>query len=529
MATQHSLVLGIVSGAYERLREEDSFQAGLYVALAAAVGILVAVILYFTCYTGILKRENERLGKVLGSLKREKETLGKEKEALQKNYEILKSKNERLGKEDSSKVGFCVVVVVGILVAVILWCAYYIACFKRDIKRLTREKEDLQKNYDSLKGKNERLGKEKEDLQKQNVLGIVSGENERLGKGDSFEAGLYFAFAAAVGILLLVILYFACYTGILKRENERLGKEKKALQKNYEILKSKNERLGKGDSFEAGLFVILCFAFCIGASSEEGFCVAVVGILVAVILWCAFRIARVKREIKKLTREKEDLQKNYDILKRENESLEEEKEDLQKKYETLKQEKEKVEADMCVYAVDRDWKKLIEVCVKVTLDPDTASPCLTVSEDGSRVRFTGEGSAEWPSVLGREGFTSGGHYWEVEVGEKGYWVLGVSTHPHEKSIPEKPGEGYWLVRLVKGKTCKAVSQSVDQTLNLEKMCKMWGVYLDHGGGRLSFYNAETRFHIHTLEGSFPGQVYPIFSPGSHDKGPLIINTKVKNV
>ncbi|XP_058868287.1 E3 ubiquitin-protein ligase TRIM39-like isoform X10 [Acipenser ruthenus] len=460
MATQHSLVLGIVSGAYERLREEDSFQAGLYVALAAAVGILVAVILYFTCYTGILKRENERLGKVLGSLKREKETLGKEKEALQKNYEILKSKNERLGKEDSSKVGFCVVVVVGILVAVILWCAYYIACFKRDIKRLTREKEDLQKNYDSLKGKNERLGKEKEDLQKQNVLGIVSGENERLGKGDSFEAGLYFAFAAAVGILLLVILYFACYTGILKRENERLGKEKKALQKNYEILKSKNERLGK------------------------------------------------------------------------------EKEDLQKKYETLKQEKEKVEADfkellrntnMCVYAVDRDWKKLIEVCVKVTLDPDTASPCLTVSEDGSRVRFTGEGSAEWPSVLGREGFTSGGHYWEVEVGEKGYWVLGVSTHPHEKSIPEKPGEGYWLVRLVKGKTCKAVSQSVDQTLNLEKMCKMWGVYLDHGGGRLSFYNAETRFHIHTLEGSFPGQVYPIFSPGSHDKGPLIINTKVKNV
>ncbi|XP_058868239.1 uncharacterized protein LOC117967171 isoform X2 [Acipenser ruthenus] len=538
MATQHSLVLGIVSGAYERLRKEDSFEAGLYVALAAAVGILVAVILYFTCYTGILKRENERLGKVLGSLKREKETLGKEKEALQKNYEILKRKNERLGKEDSSKVGFCVVVVVGILVAVILWCAYYIACFKRDIKRLTREKEDLQKNYDSLKGKNERLGKEKEDLQKQNVLGIVSGENERLGKEDSFEAGLYFAFAAAVGILLLVILYFACYTGILKRENERLGKEKKALQKNYEILKSKNERLGKGASSEEGfcvavvgilVAVILWCAFRIGASSEEGFCVAVVGILVAAILWCAFRIARVKREIKRLIREKEDLQKNYDILKRENESLGKE---------TLKQEKEKVEADFkelrrntntCVYVVDREWKPITEACVNVTLDPDTASPCLAVSEDGSRVRFTGERSAEWPSVLGREGFTSGGHYWEVEVGEKGYWVLGVSTHPHEKSIPQKPGEGYWLMRLVKGKTCKAVSQSVDQTLNLEKMCKMWGVYLDHGGGRLSFYNAETRFHIHTLEGSFPGQVYPIFSPGSHDKGPLIINTKVKNV
>ncbi|MGH0175544.1 UNVERIFIED_CONTAM: hypothetical protein FKN15_076218 [Acipenser sinensis] len=175
------------------------------------------------------------------------------------------------------------------------------------------------------------------------------------------------------------------------------------------------------------------------------------------------------------------------------------------------------------------WETMTEAHVNVTLDPDTASPSLTVSEDGSRVRSTGERSAEWPSVLGREGFTSGRHYWEVEVGEKGYWVLGVSTHPHEKSIPEKPGEGYWLVRLVKGKTCTAVSQRIrsgdksqDQTLNLEKICKVWGVYLDHEGGRLLFCNAETRFHINTLDDSFPGQVYPIFSPGSHDKGPLII-------
>ncbi|XP_058868309.1 erythroid membrane-associated protein-like [Acipenser ruthenus] len=175
----------------------------------------------------------------------------------------------------------------------------------------------------------------------------------------------------------------------------------------------------------------------------------------------------------------------------------------------------------CGYALGREWKKMTEARVNVTLDPDTASPSLRVSED-SQVRFTGERSAEWPSVLGREGFTSGKHYWEVEVGEKGYWVLGVSTHTHEKSIPEKPGEGYWLVRLVRGKTCTAVSQSGDQILKLEKICKVWGVYLDHEGGRLSFCNAETRFHIHTLEGPFTGQVYPIFSPGSHDKGPLII-------
>ncbi|XP_058868300.1 erythroid membrane-associated protein-like isoform X1 [Acipenser ruthenus] len=394
--------------------------------------------------------------------------------------------------------------------------------------RRQSENDDLQKNYEILKSKNERLGK---------VLDSLKRENERLEKEVYFAAGFC---VAVVVVLILLAAGILCFSfriekedlqknyvlDSLKRENERLEKgilsgEKERLGKEKEDLKRENKRLGKE------------------ASSKVGFCVAVVvGILVVVTLCFACYTARLKRDIKRLTREKEDLQKNYDSLKGKNERLGKEKDDLQKNYETLKQEKEKVEADFkelrrntntCVYAVDRDWKKIIEACVNVTLDPDTASPCLTVSEDGSRVRFTGEGSAEWPSVLGREGFTSGGHYWEVEVGEKGYWVLGVSTHPHEKSIPQKPGEGYWLMRLVKGKTCKAVSQSVDQTLNLEKMCKMWGVYLDHGGGRLSFYNAETRFHIHTLEGSFPGQVYPIFSPGSHDKGPLIINTKVKNV
>ncbi|MGH0177121.1 UNVERIFIED_CONTAM: hypothetical protein FKN15_074155 [Acipenser sinensis] len=194
---------------------------------------------------------------------------------------------------------------------------------------------------------------------------------------------------------------------------------------------------------------------------------------------------RLKREIKRLTRDDEERQQERNSLKSENERL------------TREIYKEEVEAD---------FDELRRKTINVTLDPDTASPSLTVSEDGSRVRFTGEISAEWPSVLGREGFASGRHYWEVEVGEKGYWVLGVSTHPHEKSIPEKPGQGYWLVRLVRGKICTAVSQSGEQILKLEKICKVWGVYLDHGGGRLLFYNAETRSHIHTLEDSFPGQV-----------------------
>ncbi|XP_058868219.1 uncharacterized protein LOC117398791 [Acipenser ruthenus] len=450
-----------------------------------------------------IEDEKEALQKLNDHLKREKDALGKEKEVLQKNYETLKQEKEKVEaeKEDLQKQN---------------------DHLKREKDALGKEKEDLQKQNDDLQGENKRLGKEKEDLQKN--YDRLKRDKETLVKD---------------------------YKGLqkqndhLKREKDALGKEKEGLQKDYESLKKEKKNI---------------------EDEKEGL---------------QKDYDHLKREKDALGKEKEDLQKNYESLKKEREKVEAEKEDLQKDYDRLKRDKEKLvkenkglqknydhlkienerlrreafkkkneiktptdnskegleikikmleedfkdlrkNTNTCGYALGRAWEKMTEARVNMTLDPDTASPSLAVSEDGSQVRFTGERSAEWPSVLGREGFTSGMHYWEVEVGEKGYWVLGVSTHPHEKSIPEKPREGYWLVRLVRGKICTAVSQSGDQILKLEKICKVWGVYLDHEGGRLSFCNAWTRFHIHTLEGPFPGQVYPIFSPGSHDKGPLII-------
>ncbi|MGH0162411.1 UNVERIFIED_CONTAM: hypothetical protein FKN15_042598 [Acipenser sinensis] len=185
------------------------------------------------------------------------------------------------------------------------------------------------------------------------------------------------------------------------------------------------------------------------------------------------------------------------------------------------------------------WQQICKAKTEVTLNPDTAGPGLAVNVDDSLVKFTGEREAEWPSVLGREVFTSGRHYWEVEVGEKGYWAVGVSTHPEEKIIPEKPEEGYWLVRLsARWRKYEAVGKSLvthpppslqesqsPLPLTLEHKLYKVGMYLNYGKGELSFYNiydADNRYAMHTFKYNFTEVVYPVFSPGCHDKAPLKI-------
>ncbi|KAK1152927.1 E3 ubiquitin-protein ligase TRIM39-like [Acipenser oxyrinchus oxyrinchus] len=253
---------------------------------------------------------------------------------------------------------------------------------------------------------------------------------------------------------------------------------------------------------------------------------------------------------------KNDLQKfpeRFETLNQKNKTLENdlqkflERSALQKfleRSETLQQEKNKliqdlrdveekinmlevqVKFDAEGYVLEREWREIRKAAVEVTLHPDLAHRSLTVSKN-RLITFTGEESAVWPSVWGNEGFTSGRHYWEVKVGEKGFWALGVSTHPDEKNIPEKPKEGYWLLRLGGGKY-EAVSQSiVTITLPRKNKLRKVGVCLSYDEKKIAFYNVvdtNFRFHIHSIECRLSGQVYPIFSPGSQDRDPLIINT-----
>ncbi|XP_072891002.1 uncharacterized protein [Hemitrygon akajei] len=157
--------------------------------------------------------------------------------------------------------------------------------------------------------------------------------------------------------------------------------------------------------------------------------------------------------------------------------------------------------------------------VSVTLDVETASPCLEVSEDRKSVRNTGtcrdlpdtrKRFTYWICLLGSEGFTSGRHYWEVEVTGNRWWGLGVAAESVERkrAVRLSPETGFWIIERHNGKM-KAFT-SPESRLPVDPIPGRVEVYLSYESGTVSFYNAETKSHLHTFTGNkFTEKLYPL--------------------
>uniref|UniRef100_A0A673KV76 E3 ubiquitin-protein ligase TRIM39-like n=1 Tax=Sinocyclocheilus rhinocerous TaxID=307959 RepID=A0A673KV76_9TELE len=160
-----------------------------------------------------------------------------------------------------------------------------------------------------------------------------------------------------------------------------------------------------------------------------------------------------------------------------------------------------------LYQTKLKWMQ--HYAVDVTLDPDTAHPKLILSDDGKQVRH-GDIRQKLPdklerfdtyiSVLGKEGFSSGRFYFEVD--------------------------GYWTVWLRNGDEYKALSDP-SVSLSLRVKPQRVGVFVDYEEGLVCFYDVESSSHIYSFTAqSFTGKLYPYFSPckndGGKNSGPLII-------
>ncbi|XP_078075179.1 nuclear factor 7, brain-like [Mustelus asterias] len=167
------------------------------------------------------------------------------------------------------------------------------------------------------------------------------------------------------------------------------------------------------------------------------------------------------------------------------------------------------------------WREILDAIntVSVTLDVETANPWLEVSEDLKSLRWTrtqrnlpdtGKRFTECPCVLGSEGFTSGRHYWEVgATGNRG-WRLGVVAESLEREgwVSLNPETGFWTER--SGDQFYIISSS-RSPLPVSQVPGKVGVYLSYESGTVSFYNADTKSHLHTFTGNkFTQKLYPFF-------------------
>ncbi|XP_041928220.1 zinc-binding protein A33-like [Alosa sapidissima] len=173
----------------------------------------------------------------------------------------------------------------------------------------------------------------------------------------------------------------------------------------------------------------------------------------------------------------------------------------------------------------RVWEKMQETVqyTPVTLDPNTAHQQLHLSEDLTSVRRGDERRQlpdnperfDWAaSVLGSEGFNSGTHCWDVEVGENTRWSVGVMTESLQRKGDFTSMSGRWFVWYNDGKYgARAAPQpSTPLTVKQQKLQRI-RVQLDWDRGELSFSDPDNNTHLHTLTHTFTERVFPYFNGG----------------
>ncbi|KAI4874835.1 hypothetical protein NFI96_027625, partial [Prochilodus magdalenae] len=150
------------------------------------------------------------------------------------------------------------------------------------------------------------------------------------------------------------------------------------------------------------------------------------------------------------------------------------------------------------------------ISLDVTLDPDTAHPKLLLSDDEKQVAcgYTKQNLPDNPerfdycvNVLGKEGFSSGRFYYEVQVSGKTKWDLGVARESWNRKgeITLSPKNGYWALFLRNDTEYKALD-TPSVPLSLKRAPQKVGVFVDYEEGLVSFYDVEARSHIYSFTG-----------------------------
>uniref|UniRef100_A0A8D0AK83 Uncharacterized protein n=1 Tax=Sander lucioperca TaxID=283035 RepID=A0A8D0AK83_SANLU len=188
--------------------------------------------------------------------------------------------------------------------------------------------------------------------------------------------------------------------------------------------------------------------------------------------------------------------------------------------------------------LEAELKRVQQYAMDVTLDPDTAHPELILSDDGKQVNHgdvrknlpdNPERFSKCVCVLGKQSFSSGRFYFEVQVKGKIEWILGVVRESINRKgeFTLSPQNGFWTIVLRNGNEYKALA-GPPVRLSLKSPPQKVGVFVDYEEGLVSFYDVDAAALIYSFTGcSFTEKLFPVFNPSRKKTGkisaPLIIS------
>ncbi|XP_062389551.1 E3 ubiquitin-protein ligase TRIM35-like isoform X1 [Sardina pilchardus] len=153
------------------------------------------------------------------------------------------------------------------------------------------------------------------------------------------------------------------------------------------------------------------------------------------------------------------------------------------------------------------WMKMRKIvqCTPVTLDPTSAHPDLLLSEDLTSVRYMSQNIFRFDkfhSVVGSEGFNTGTHCWDVEVGECPRWTVGVMMSFAQKWGDYVTLNGRLFMWYKDGQYGAGHSGTPTPStlLTVQQKLQRIRVQLDCDKEELSFHDLDNNTHLHTLSG-----------------------------
>ncbi|KAG8434325.1 hypothetical protein GDO86_012632 [Hymenochirus boettgeri] len=200
----------------------------------------------------------------------------------------------------------------------------------------------------------------------------------------------------------------------------------------------------------------------------------------------------------------------------------------------LEPHRERAECNQNFYSAPRQFMVLKEILkafqvvpANITLNKKSANCNLQVSSDKKSVKWTKEkkptprnagfnkskGEQRFdtlPCVLGSPGFSSGRHYWEVQVDVTGDWAIGIAKYWVSRigRVRLSASGGIWAIRHNIGQYFVLSTPPIRLTLS-ERPRKI-RLYLDMEIRQLSIYNADSKEHIYTFDLSSSKSFLPFF-------------------